>query len=187
MFGCDFENLQGTKYEFRSQVPVVDGCTNLQYCLYEESSLCLCKPKCDMAGLNPPGKCNDMGQCCQTICQGYSTADLFPDDNQPRCGSVIDPIGMPWCNGALDQQFIFTSEKGQIDLTVLRNPSQVPIICAKSEPQSPKYSHEISHARHLCVFSCPSAIQKVKKKIRLQRINQRLLIDFSRSGFVSTH
>lgn len=122
----------------------------------------MCKPKCDMAGLTPPGTCNDMGQCCQTICQGYSTADLFPDDSQPRCGSLIDPIGMPWCNGALDQQFIFTSETGQIDLTVLRNPDQVSgPRCAVWPPATLTHAleHLLAHVANAHIYSSVQSLR----------------------------
>lgn len=71
-----------------------------------------------MAGLTPPGTCNDLGQCCQTICAGYSRADLFPTANQPRCGREIDLIGMNWCDGELDQRWKFTSATGQITVQV---------------------------------------------------------------------
>jgi hypothetical protein len=108
----------GAKYEYRSQVPNVDGCSDMENCIFEESSKCLCKPGCDMANLNPKGTCDDYGQCCQIICAGYSSADLFPNPDTPRCGITIDPIMMPWCNGTNNQQFVFTSTSGQISLQV---------------------------------------------------------------------
>ncbi len=111
----------GAAYKKKSQVPQVTGCTNLETCYLDESPKCLCKPTCDMsADLTPPGMCNDIGRCCQTICAGYSKADLFPIENQPRCGRIIDPIGKPWCNGSLDQQFTMTSDTGQLAVQVTK-------------------------------------------------------------------
>jgi len=105
----------GTKYAYKKDVPQIDGCTDLAFCAVTESSQCLCKPACDMdKTLNPPGICNLIGECCQTICGGYSKADLFPEPNQERC-----PLSRQYCNGSLDQQFVFTSTSGQIALQVL--------------------------------------------------------------------
>jgi len=108
----------GSDYETKGDVPRIDGCTNLDLCFVEESSQCLCKPACDMANLNPPGTCNEGGQCCQISCAGYSKADLFPQADQPRCGAKIDP-SLTWCDGQLDQKFTFTSDQGQISVQVL--------------------------------------------------------------------
>ena len=110
----------GAQFATRSEIPKIVGCYDLSVCSLNENAQCLCKPKCDMANLNPPGTCDDFGRCCQTICAGYSKADLFPDPNQPRCGSVIDPVSMPWCNGqGMTQNFIFTSTSGQVSFQVL--------------------------------------------------------------------
>ena len=124
----------GTKYTYKKDVPQIDGCTDLAFCVVTESSQCLCKPNCDMnKKLSPPGQCNAIGECCQTICAGYSSADLFPIPNQPRC----PPSGL-YCNGTLDQQFSFTSTSGQIALQVLplcpsnKSGSSVPFICSES-------------------------------------------------------
>ena len=68
--------------------------------------------------LNPPGKCNAFGQCCQTICEGYSKADLFPDPDMPRCGRDVNPDFM-WCKDQLEQQWNFTSTSGQMSLEVV--------------------------------------------------------------------
>ena len=110
----------GAKYSEKSQVPLIVGCYDLELCTLNESPQCLCKPYCDMANLNPPGTCDEFGRCCQDICGGYSKADMFPIANVPRCGSTIDPISMPWCNGSgMQQNYIFTSTSGQIALEVL--------------------------------------------------------------------
>ena len=122
----------GTKYSFKKDVPQIEGCTNLEFCVVTESLQCLCKPACDMnRALNPPGQCNTIGQCCQTICAGYSRADMFPDPDQPRC-----PPSGQYCNGTLAQQFTFTSTSGQVALQVLptclpdaNNSDQIPFIC----------------------------------------------------------
>jgi len=108
----------GAKYKKRSQVPRVDGCTNIEDCIFIESSRCLCKPACDMANLDPPGECNGFGRCCQTICSGHSKADLFALDDMPRCGIEVDPEKYSWCNGTLGQQWRFTSDRGQIAFMV---------------------------------------------------------------------
>ena len=92
----------GAPFKKKSQVPQTVGCYRLSDCTIDESPQCLCKPKCDMAGLNPPGQCNSLGQCCQTICQGYSKADMFPEKDQPRCISTSTTW---WCNGTLDQRW----------------------------------------------------------------------------------
>jgi len=113
----------GAPYLKKSDVPQIDGCTDLENCILDESPQCLCKPTCDMADLDPPGTCNDFGQCCQTICAGYSRADMFPRANMPRCGTTIDPVLYWWCNGqGMRQQWRFTSDAGQISLHV-RDPS----------------------------------------------------------------
>mmetsp|Transcript_58524 Transcript_58524/g.122278 ORF Transcript_58524/g.122278 Transcript_58524/m.122278 type:complete len:2330 (-) Transcript_58524:792-7781(-) len=110
----------GAQFATRSEIPRIVGCYDLNICSLNENSQCLCRPSCDMANLNPPGTCDDFGRCCQTICAGYSKADMFPDEAQPRCGSAIDPVTMPWCNGqGMTQNYIFTSTSGQISLQVL--------------------------------------------------------------------
>ena len=110
----------GAPFKKKSQVPQTVGCYRLSDCTIDESPQCLCKPKCDMAGLNPPGQCNSLGQCCQTICQGYSKADMFPEKDQPRCISTSTTW---WCNGTLDQRWNFTSVNGQISLEVVKDTS----------------------------------------------------------------
>lgn len=72
-----------------------------------------------MLDLDPPGTCDDGGRCCQTLCSGYSKADLFPTPNTPRCGLELG-IGQ-WCTDNLEQKFRFTSESGQISLQVMEN------------------------------------------------------------------
>ncbi len=110
----------GAKYKKKSEVPVITGCYDLDLCTLNESPQCLCKPYCDMAGLKPVGQCDELGRCCQEVCGGYSQADLFPTPNMPRCGSAIDPISMPWCDGSgMRQNYVFTSTSGQISLQVL--------------------------------------------------------------------
>ena len=112
----------GAQFATRSEIPKITGCYDLSVCSLNQDAQCLCKPNCDMANLYPPGTCDDFGRCCQTICAGYSKADLFPDPNQPRCGSRIDPVSMPWCNGqGMTQNFILTSTTGQISLQVLNS------------------------------------------------------------------
>mmetsp|Transcript_53263 Transcript_53263/g.126023 ORF Transcript_53263/g.126023 Transcript_53263/m.126023 type:complete len:1352 (-) Transcript_53263:35-4090(-) len=110
----------GAPYLQKSKVPNIIGCTDLATCILTESPQCLCKPACDMANLNPPGECNDFGQCCQTICAGYSRADMFPREDMPRCGTAVDSILYPWCDGqGMRQQWNFTSELGQMSLQVM--------------------------------------------------------------------
>jgi hypothetical protein len=105
----------GASYAYRKDVPQIPGCTDLEFCMLTGSSQCLCKPGCDMQRLNPPGVCNVGGQCCQIICEGYSSADMLPEENQPRCPQTAE---QPWCNGTLDQKFRFLSDKGQISFQV---------------------------------------------------------------------
>ena len=115
----------GAQFKKKSQVPQIVGCFDLGICSLEESARCLCKPKCDMADLDPPGTCNAFGQCCQTICAGYSKADMFPEPDMPRCGVEVNPAFM-WCNGTLDQRWTFTSTSGQISMEVVDNKLKVP-------------------------------------------------------------
>ena len=105
----------GSDFAFKKDVPQVPGCTDLEFCRSSSSSQCLCKPGCDMQGLDPPGTCDVGGRCCQIFCQGYSKADMFPDENVPRCPQTAE---QPWCNGTLDQQVRFLSQKGQISFQV---------------------------------------------------------------------
>eukprot|EP00960_Hanusia_phi_P066834 766482-Hanusia_phi.AAC.10 len=111
----------GSAYAKRSEVPRIPGCTDLQTCTVSTSPQCVCKPHCDMANMNPAGTCNVKGECCQTICSGYSRADMFPEPFQPRCGSAIDPVKMPWCTGSLGQYFTFMSSTGSISFQVGKN------------------------------------------------------------------
>jgi len=104
----------GAQYKKRSQVPKIDGCYDLTICSFDESAKCLCKPKCDMANLDPPGTCDDFGQCCQIICAGYSRADMFPKPNMPRCN-----YEQQYCEDRLEQKWMFTSTAGQISLEVV--------------------------------------------------------------------
>jgi hypothetical protein len=110
----------------------IPGCV-LSDCSIDESSLCTCKPSCDMV---PPdklsfngvsgvaGKCDTEGKCCRTICGGYSLSDLFPFPDSVRCGlcqpeeSCSPPTCGTWTPGKLEQQWWFTSVKGQISLSV---------------------------------------------------------------------
>ena len=111
---------------------VVPGCTNSD-CSLVQSDQCLCKPVCDMVpaeNLNfngvkgIKGTCNGEGKCCRTICQGYSSADMFPFPNTVRCGICQDqstcslPTCGQWSPGGLSQQFWFTSQNGQVSLAV---------------------------------------------------------------------
>ena len=111
----------GAQYKKKSQVPQVWGCFDLKFCSSDESPQCLCKPKCDMANLDPPGTCDSFGKCCQTICAGYSKADMFPLVDMPRCGLDVNPAYL-WCNDTLDQRWNFTSTSGQISLAVQNMP-----------------------------------------------------------------
>ncbi|EKX40424.1 hypothetical protein GUITHDRAFT_113453 [Guillardia theta CCMP2712] len=113
-------------------VPAVPGCVNPD-CTYNQSKLCLCKPNCDMIPASQlsydgvsgvRGSCNDLGQCCRMICQGYSLADMFPYPNSVRCGACVaatscsPPTCGSWTSGNLEQQWWFTSDQGQISVTV---------------------------------------------------------------------
>jgi hypothetical protein len=110
----------------------IPGCVQSD-CSIDESSLCTCKPTCDMVepaklsfnGVSGiPGKCDSEGKCCRTICGGYSLADLFPYPNSVRCGlcepeeSCSPPTCGTWTPGKLEQQWWFTSVDGQISLSV---------------------------------------------------------------------
>ena len=108
----------GAQFKKRSQVPQIVGCFDLKICSADESAKCLCKPKCDMANLDPPGTCDAFGRCCQIICAGYSRADMFPRPNMPRCGREVNP-SWNWCDDELDQRWRFTSTTGQISLEVV--------------------------------------------------------------------
>ena len=105
----------GAAFQFRKDVPQIPGCTDLEFCRLKSSSQCLCKPGCDMKGLDPPGTCNVGGQCCQIICEGYSSADMLPYEDMPRCPQTAE---QPWCNGNLDQKIRFLSDVGQISFQV---------------------------------------------------------------------
>ena len=111
---------------------VVPGCTNSD-CSLVQSDQCLCKPVCDMVAPEDlnfdgikgiKGTCNGEGECCRTICQGYSTADLFPFPKTVRCGICQDqsscslPTCGQWSAGGLSQQFWFTSQSGQVSMAV---------------------------------------------------------------------
>jgi len=111
----------GSKFKTKQDVfeNRIDGCTDLKRCIIQETSQCLCRPLCDMASLSPPGTCNTAGQCCQTLCAGYSKADMFPDEDMPRCGTDVDSTKYPWCDGNLGQFFRFTSDSGQISFQTL--------------------------------------------------------------------
>eukprot|EP00960_Hanusia_phi_P034523 751133-Hanusia_phi.AAC.5 len=114
----------GAMYQYKSQVPQIPGCYDLKTCTLNQSSQCLCKPGCDMMNLNPPGMCDSAGRCCQTVCGGYSSADMFPNLNAPRCGILVDKVKYPYCNGTLTQQWKFTSNSGQIAVAVSTNISE---------------------------------------------------------------
>ena len=115
----------GAMFKKRSQVPQIVGCFDLKICSLDESAKCLCKPKCDMANLDPPGTCDAFGKCCQIICAGYSKADMFPQPNMPRCGLEVNPSWL-WCDGRLDQRWRFTSTHGQISLEVVNDKLKTP-------------------------------------------------------------
>jgi hypothetical protein len=135
---------EGNKYTYKYEVKVVPDCTDLSICFEDESSKCLCKPTCDMAGLDPPGTCNDAGQCCQTLCAGYSRADMFPVPNMPRCGIEVSEL-YRWCTNELDQRWRFTSDLGQISVQVLEKcdtnaPSKCGCDPTSTEPCKPSPS-----------------------------------------------
>jgi hypothetical protein len=108
--------------------PIIPGCVDQAACKVIETPVCLCKPFCDMV---PPeklsysgisgvvGKCNAAGQCCRTICAGYSRADLFPNANEPRNGYLVAGTAKPWIPNNLQQQWIITSDTGVISFQVL--------------------------------------------------------------------
>lgn len=117
----------------------IEGCVTSS-CEISESALCTCKPTCDLV---PPeqldfngikgyaGRCNSVGECCRTICSGHSLADMFPHKNTVRCGLCQDknncnpPQCGTWTPGKLEQQFWFTSESGQITVSV-QDPASKP-------------------------------------------------------------
>lgn len=133
------------------KISTVPGCVDHATCLTEESLTCLCKPGCEMVNLESLAQpsaldgtvvtpiaayCDAQGRCCRTFCYGYSSADLFPTPNQPHCGRCIDPLTMPWDVGALDQMWEFTSETGQISVTVLDESAPSVSSFGGSEPGS---------------------------------------------------
>jgi len=105
--------------------PLIPGCYNMAACIILESPQCLCKPSCDLV---PPmelsydgfsglqGTCNDAGQCCRTICAGFSVADLHSEPDMPRDGSMRSED--KYFANQLDQQWTFQSETGQISFRV---------------------------------------------------------------------
>jgi len=120
----------------------VPGCVTSS-CTIDESALCTCKPTCDMVPAEEldfngvkgqAGTCDSEGKCCRTICGGYSLADLHPHPNTVQCGLCQDqtkcslPTCGTWTPGKLDQQWWFTSQRGQISISVTdpkTNPPQV--------------------------------------------------------------
>jgi hypothetical protein len=120
-----------------NKLSTVPGCVDHVTCAANDTALCRCKPSCemvDLSSLSAPSAldgativpiaayCEVGGRCCRTFCYGYSSADLFPTPDQPQCGRCIDPLTMPWGPGELDQRWVFTSETGQISLSVLDSP-----------------------------------------------------------------
>ena len=116
------------------KISTIPGCVDHTTCTANETLLCECKPGCEMVTLESHSAkstldgttivptaayCDIDGRCCLTFCYGYSSADLLPIPNEPQCGRCVDPVNMPWSPGALDQQWVFFSETGQISLTVL--------------------------------------------------------------------
>ncbi len=107
------------------QRPLIPGCYNMAACILLESPQCLCKPSCDLV---PPtqlkydgfsgvqGTCNDAGQCCRTICAGFSVADLHALPDMPRDGSMRSED--KYFMNQLDQRWTFQSETGQISFRV---------------------------------------------------------------------
>lgn len=117
----------------------IPGCVT-SACEISESAQCTCKPTCDMVAADQlnfngysgaPGACNSAGECCRTICGGYSLADLFPFANTVRCGlcqnenNCNPPTCGTWTPGKLDQQWWFTSISGQISVSV-QDPKTMP-------------------------------------------------------------
>ena len=108
--------------------PIIPDCVDQTTCEVLGTPQCLCKPFCDMipadelsyGGISGhPGTCNAAGQCCRTICAGFSRADLFPDANEPRNGIQAAGTAKPWTPNNLAQKWTFTSESGVISVQVL--------------------------------------------------------------------
>ena len=108
--------------------PIVPGCVDTTACTVAETPICLCKPFCDMvppsllsySGTSGvPGQCNAAGQCCRVVCAGFSRADLFPDENEPRDGLTAAGTAKPWKPNGLQQQWTLSSDRGVISLQVL--------------------------------------------------------------------
>jgi hypothetical protein len=127
------------------QRPLVPGCVNQATCQIAETPICLCKPSCDMvspekldyAGVSGvSGTCNDAGQCCRTICAGYSKADLFPLPNEPRDGLAAAGTAKPWKPNNLQQMWVISSAAGVISFQVL-NPAAAPSNSWKGGKLSP--------------------------------------------------
>mmetsp|Transcript_60899 Transcript_60899/g.163020 ORF Transcript_60899/g.163020 Transcript_60899/m.163020 type:complete len:2559 (+) Transcript_60899:1883-9559(+) len=115
--------------------PLVPGCVDFTTCTALETAICLCKPTCDMVPASQlsyngisgvAGTCNDAGQCCRTVCAGYSKADLFPDPNEPRNGFAAAGTAKPWTPNNLAQQWTFTSDAGVISFQVLTSEQNTP-------------------------------------------------------------
>jgi len=112
----------------KRDVPYVPGCTDMTFCKQSETEQCLCKPICDLVEpedlcydgvCGVEGKCDKEGKCCRLITRDFTTADLFPKDQQPRDGAAIDAILYPWQPNNLEQRWRLYSQKGQIAVTAL--------------------------------------------------------------------
>ena len=109
------------------------GCIDHKTCEVVDTAFCRCKNSCDSI---PPadldfdgfsgiqGTCNEAGKCCRRICSGYAQADLFPEAHSVRCG-ICQPQDLcspptcgAWTPANLEQQWWFTSQTGQISISV---------------------------------------------------------------------
>jgi len=105
--------------------PLIPGCYNMAACILLETNQCLCKPSCDLVSPSlldydgfsgVQGTCNDAGQCCRVICAGFSVADMHPEPDMPRDGSMRSED--KYFENKLDQSWTFESDSGQLAFRV---------------------------------------------------------------------
>ena len=117
-----------------------------------------------MANLDPPGICNVGGQCCQTICEGYSKADMLPYEDMPRCPQTAE---MPWCNGQLDQKIRFLSDTGQISYQVgycsAESPGECSTFGENAKPVTRTHSYQGSEPQ--ATTSIPVDLREADKMV----------------------
>ena len=114
----------------KRDVKYVPGCTDMTFCKQSETEQCLCRPICDLVepedlcfdGIcGVAGKCDVTGKCCRLITRDFTTADMFPEANQPRDGTAIDAILYPWQPNNLEQKWRLHSVTGQVAVTALQD------------------------------------------------------------------